>query len=297
MLDFFAAHADERFGLSELARALDISKPTCLGIVTTLADSGYLSCEGRTKTYRLGPALVRVGRSAQDNHSAAAIAERHLAPLSQQYRTSCTASVVVGEHILILASTDTAGRTPFVTVGQRYPFAPPMGLMHVAWRDDPAFARWLALPSTAGAQIDAPHLRHIVTDSRRRGFLIEALTPAGRQLHSLVAGVAAYDLPDELRELVAEMVANLGERVYLDGEITPGHTYPVSVLAAPTFDAEGEQELVLSLYVGQSVTGSEISRRGRALAAVAQAVTDEVGGRPPQLDLAGDCAPQREESR
>jgi DNA-binding IclR family transcriptional regulator len=282
LLDYFAARPDERFGLSELARAVEMSKPTCLGIVTTLVDSAYLTCDVRTKTYSLGPALVRVGRCAQDSFSAADVAEKYLATLSAQYRSSCTASAVVGNHILILASTDIPGRDPFVAVGQRYPFAPPMGLMHVAWRDDLAFAQWLKLPPTVPGPLDVDHLRAIVADSRKRGFLVEGLTTAGRQLHSLVAGVAAYDLPDELRELVGEMVANLGERVYLGSDVGARTKYPVSVLAAPTFASEGEQELVLSLYVGHSISGTEIARRGKALAQAAEAVTNEVGGRPPQ---------------
>ncbi|MDP9092675.1 MAG: helix-turn-helix domain-containing protein, partial [Actinomycetota bacterium] len=281
LLDYFAARPDDRFGLSELARAVEMSKPTCLGIVTTLVESAYLTCDARTKTYSLGPALVRVGRCAQDAFSAADAAQRYLAALSTQYETSCTASAVVGNYISILASTDVAGREPFVAVGQRYPFAPPMGLMHVAWRDDIAFAQWLKLPRSVPGPLDVEHLRAIVADSRERGFLVEGLTPAGRQLHSLVAGVAAYDLPEELRELVGEMVANLGERVYLGSEVGARTKYPVSVLAAPTFDADGEQELVLSLYVGRSITGAEIARRGRVLARAAQAVTNEAGGGGP----------------
>jgi hypothetical protein len=52
----------------------------------------------------------------------------------------------------------------------------------------------------------------------------------------------------------------------------------VNVLAAPTYDADGIQELVLTLYVGEAITGAEIARRGAALVAVADAVTADVGG-------------------
>jgi DNA-binding IclR family transcriptional regulator len=232
--------------------------------------------------------LVRVGQRARGRFTSADVAERHLQALSERYRTSCTASAVMGGQIVILASTDIPEREPFVPVGQRYPFAPPMGLMHVAWRADAAFEDWLRLPSSVPGPLDRDALWAIVEDSRRRGFLVEALTPAGRQLHSLVAGVAAYDLPDELRELVGEMVANLGERVYLGPDLDTDQpargaetTHPVSVLAAPTFDAAGDQDLVLSLYVGHSLTGAEIARRGRALVEAAEAVTNEAGGHPP----------------
>jgi DNA-binding IclR family transcriptional regulator len=281
VLDYFAGRPDGRFGLSDLARALELSKPTCLGIVSTLVDRAYLTCDPDTKTYAVGPALVRVGQTAQTRYAAAEAARPVLARLSDQYRTNCTASAVVGDHIVILASTDAAEREPFVPVGQRYPFAPPMGLMHVAWRDDLAFSRWLELPSTIPGAVDESQLRAIVDDSRRRGFLVEALTPAGRQLHSLVAGVAAYDLPGELRELVGEMVADLGERVYLGSDVPARTKHAVSVLAAPTFDEAGVQDLVLSLYVGHSITGTEISRRGAALVQAADSVTRAVGGRPP----------------
>ena len=128
VLDHFAARPDARFGLSDLARALELSKPTCLGILSTLVDRGYLTCDPATKTYGLGPALVRVGQLARTRFAVAADAARPvLARLSEQYRTNCTASAVIGESIVILASTDVAEREPFVPVGQRYPFAPPMG--------------------------------------------------------------------------------------------------------------------------------------------------------------------------
>ena len=49
VLDFLARHPQERFGLSDLARRLELSKPTCLGIVTTLTDSGYLVRDAGTR--------------------------------------------------------------------------------------------------------------------------------------------------------------------------------------------------------------------------------------------------------
>jgi hypothetical protein len=59
----------------------------------------------------------------------------------------------------------------------------------------------------------------------------------------------------------------------------------VSLLAAPTFDAEGRQELVLTMYVGKAVTGAEIARCGRTLAEAADAMTAEAE-RPETLTAA-----------
>ena len=53
VLDFLAAHPADRFGLSDLARRVGLSKPTCLGIVTSLAEAGYLVRDPADKSYRL----------------------------------------------------------------------------------------------------------------------------------------------------------------------------------------------------------------------------------------------------
>jgi len=67
ILDFLAGRPEERFGLSDLARRLGLSKPTCLGIVTSLTDAGYLVRDPGDKTYRLGPSLITLGHKAQES--------------------------------------------------------------------------------------------------------------------------------------------------------------------------------------------------------------------------------------
>jgi DNA-binding IclR family transcriptional regulator len=281
LMEHFVAHQGGRFGLSELSRELQMSKPTCLGIVSTLVDSGHLVRDPVSKTYALGPAFIPLGRLAQRNFAAADVAAPLLAGLSERYGAACTASAVVGDDIVVLASTAPPGRRPAVPVGQRYPFAPPVGLMYVLWSSDGEFERWLAKPPTLPVTLDTAHLRAVVAECRARGYLVEGMTETGRRLHSLMAGVAAYDLPQEVRELVGEMVSTLGERVYLGADLSARGKHPVSVLAAPTYDADGIQELVLTLYVGHAVSGAEIARRGAALVAVADTVTAGVGGHRP----------------
>jgi DNA-binding IclR family transcriptional regulator len=281
VLDFLVARRGERFGLSELARGVGLAKPTCLGIVTALTRGGYLVHDAVTKAYGLGPALIAAGRAAQNDFTAAALARRELAELSARYDTVCAASAVVGEQIMVLERTGPTRAAATIKVGQTYPFAPPVGLMYVLWGGDRALDDWLARPPTLPSRIDRAHLRRVVDECRERGYLVESLSPAGLRLHSLMAGVAAYDLPAQVRELVGEMVSSLGERVYLGADLATRRRHPVSLIAAPTFDADGAQELVLTLYVGGALTGAEIARRGNALAAAADAVTAQVSGRRP----------------
>ncbi|WP_248960180.1 IclR family transcriptional regulator [Sphaerisporangium perillae] len=280
VLDHFVAARGRPLGLSVLARELGISKPTCLGILTELVAAGYLVRDARTTAYRLGPALVAAGRAAQRSFAAGEVARRHLAPLAERHHATCTASAVVGEEIMILDAVAPPD-APAVKVGERYPFAPPVGLMYVLWGPDRELDRWLAKEPTLPVRMDREHLRAVVEHCRAAGYLVESLTPAGMRLHSLMAGVAAYELPQEVRALVGEMVSSLGERVYLGAGLDPRKRHPVNLIAAPTYDADGGQELVLTLHVGASVTGAEIARRGAELVAAAAAVTAELGGAPP----------------
>jgi DNA-binding IclR family transcriptional regulator len=276
VLDFLVGRPDERFGLSELARNLGISKPTCLGIVNALTARGYLVRDPDGLAYGLGPALMAAGRAAQASFAVSRVARPHLEALSERYESACTASAVVGDQIMVLERAGPAQGA--ARVGQLYPFAPPVGLMYVLWDRDEALDRWLSKRPTLPLELDRARLRRIVQQCRRRGYLVESLTTTGLRLHTLMAGVAAYDLPPRVQELIGEMASDLGERVLLDADLSARRKQPVNLIAAPTYDADGRQELVLTLHVGSSITGAETARRASALVAAADAVTAEVGG-------------------
>ncbi|WP_344450409.1 helix-turn-helix domain-containing protein, partial [Actinocorallia aurantiaca] len=276
VLDRFATAGGRRFGLSELARDLGISKPTCLGILTELTTAGYLVRDPRTLTYGLGPALIAAGRAAQRSFAAAQAARRRLEPLVARHRTAATVSAVVDEEIMVLDALAAPGLTP-ARVGERYPFAPPSGLMYVLWGPDEDFERWLSKEPTLPVTLDRDRLRTITARCRAAGYLVESLTPAGMRLYSFLNEASAGDLPPEARTLMGELLSGLGERVYLDAELSPGTRHPVHLIAAPVHDADGRQDLVLALQVGALLTGAEIARRGDALAEAAAAVTAELG--------------------
>lgn len=284
VLDHLVARPDSRFGLSELARDLGISKPTCLGILAALVGGGYLTRDAEAR-YGLGPALIAAGRAAQQGLAVGPAVRGHLVELAAEFGAVCTASAVVGDRVTILevagAPGVPLGRTA-AQVGQVYPFAPPVGLMYVLWSRDDEFARWLRRDPALPVVLDHDLLRRVVDDCRARGYLVERLTPTGRRLFSLLAGVAGRDLPAELREFVGEMVSSLGERVYVSGDIAADAEYPVSLVAAPVYGPDGRQSMVLTLDVGRVIGGAQIERRGRALMATADAVTAELGGRHPR---------------
>lgn len=271
VLDFLVRRRTERFGVSELSRLVGLSKPTCLGIVNELTAAGYLTRDASAH-YGLGPALITAGQAAQQGLALGALARRHLDELAAEFGAVCTASAVVGNKIVVLESTGSP------TVGRVYPFAPPVGLMYVLWEPDEVFERWLELEPALPVRLDREHLRKVVGQCRADGYLVESLTPVGQRLYRLMEGVAVDELPAEVRELVGAMVSSLGERVYLSDALTRDDSHSVSVIAAPTFDSAGRQSMVLTLYVGAEISGSQIRRRADALVASAAAVTAAVGG-------------------
>ncbi|MET0474440.1 MAG: helix-turn-helix domain-containing protein [Mycobacterium sp.] len=289
VLDFLAEHPHDRFGLSELARRLGLSKPTCLGIVTALTESRYLVRDAGDKTYRLGPKLISLGHTAQESMRVNPAARDELLRLSTTYDTTAALSAVIDDRITLLelvgpAGTDVgdpAGRSGATRglprVGQSYPFAPPVGLMFVLW-DDEALRSWLAREPTIPLRTDTERLDRVIAECRTQGYLVERLTPAGRRLYAMMAGMSST-LPQELRALLGEMISDVGERVYLSSEGTARRRHDISVISAPVFDHHRRQAMVVSLQIGRGLTDTEIGRLARGLVVSSRALTAQLGGR------------------
>lgn len=283
ILDFLARHPHDRFGLSELARRLELSKPTCLGIVTTLTEAGYLVRDSHDKTYRLGPALITLGHTAQEAMRVNPAAREELRRISSAYNTIAALSAVVDDRITLLELVAPAGVNTGVRVGESYPFAPPVGLMFVLW-DDEALAGWLARPPTVPLRTDSERLRRVVGECRAAGYLVERQTAGGRRLYALFAGMSS-DVPDELRALLGELISDIGERVYLRSEAEPGRgRREISVISAPVFDHHRRQVMTVSLRIGAPLTDGEIARRAKDLVACADNLTSQLGGQKPIYD-------------
>jgi DNA-binding IclR family transcriptional regulator len=282
VLEFMSRHPQDRFGVSDLARRVDLSKPTCLGIVTTLTESGYLIRDGRDKTYRLGPALITLGHKAQESMRVNPAAREELRRLSTRFATTAALSAVVDDRITLLELVAPQGARVGVEVGQSYPFAPPVGLMFVLW-DDEAVRSWLAKEPTIPLRTDTERLHRVITECRADGYLVERLTPGGQRLYALMAGMS-NSLPDELRALLGEIVSDIGERVYLRSEASgPRQRHDISVISAPVYDHHQRQAMVASLQIGRALTDAEIADRAHGLIAAADVLTAQLGGvKPPR---------------
>ncbi|MDT5340066.1 MAG: hypothetical protein QOD90_5571 [Mycobacterium sp.] len=279
ILDFLAQHPNDSFGLSELARRLGLSKPTCLGILTTLMESDYLIRDAGDKTYRLGPRLISLGHTAQESMRVNPTAREELRSLATTFDTTAALSAVIDDRITLLELVGPPRTDVGVRVGQSYPFTPPVGLMFVLW-DDEALRNWLAKEPTIPLRTDSERLDRVVTECRTEGYLVERLTPGGRRLYAMMAGMSST-LPQELRALLGELISDVGERVYLRGEGSARQRHDISVISAPVFDHHRRQAMVVSLQIGHAMTDTEIAKHARGLMTAADSLTATLGGIKP----------------
>jgi DNA-binding IclR family transcriptional regulator len=278
MIDFLASRPGESFGLSELARALGMSKATAHGVCTTLTETGWLLRHPVDKRYTLGPALIAAGHAAGARQLDLV---DHARPVMEELAAHLAAQVVasstVGDEMVLLA---TAGRPGPMwlafTVGQRVPLAPPLGTVFLAWAGPDAVEEWLDRLGPGATQADKDRLRSALAVIRRRGYALNLEAVANLKLSRALSG------RDSRRRALAVAVEDLAHEEYLLQELEEGTTYRLSQVSAPVFGSDGAVALALTVVgLPEKLTGEEIPRYGDALLGAAQRVTRSIHGSPP----------------
>ncbi|MGH9031401.1 MAG: IclR family transcriptional regulator, partial [Acidimicrobiia bacterium] len=283
LLDLLAAHPRQGLALSELARRLDMSKATCLGIAGALTRAGYLLRDESTKTYTLGPALLALGRAASDAYTSLAYARPEIRRLNEELGLATTVSAMAGDDIVVLDRTGPYGDLDrMVQVGQRYPYAPPSGCVMAAWLSDEEIESWLADYPLVPMDASMDALRGLVDSCREVGYFVEQMSDISLGALTVLAGFDGHDLPDPAARALRNMVSDLADRHHLASDLSRGGRYAVTFVAAPSFDADSRPDLLLGLLVfREDVSFREVQRYGAAVREAAGRVTEAAGGRNP----------------
>jgi DNA-binding IclR family transcriptional regulator len=263
VLSFLAKHPRESFTLSRLSRELEMNPATAHAMLTELVNHRFLIRHPEDKTFSLGPALVEIGAAAvAEPTSVLPYASREMANVAHIVGRQCLATAIVGDELVIMAA---AGKPdPFgltVSVGHRFPFTPPLGLVFLAGASDAGFAEWL---TRSGADTGREHeYRRTVASILRVGYAIGLRDPEAR-------------LPSAAREPRAS-----GQRRG-SGDLNGSHLYAINYIAAPIYRADGFVVLSLHLaYFGDSVTGADAHQHASVLRAASMRVTESIHGSPP----------------
>jgi DNA-binding IclR family transcriptional regulator len=264
VLDFMADHPGQAFALTDLVRALKLSRATCHALLTGLVEVGYLY-RATDKTYVLGPALAAIGRVAQEHFSPLQIAKPEMRRLADDFDVVCSAMFQEGDFIVSRERAASVSHVGYsLPLGTRVKMRPRSIGIFFAW-----------LPAEAQAFLDKadPPL----TVSQRAA--IEANIAFVRE-HGFNVHVQNPSAPAE--EWAIEIMQGDGSepRVVLLNRLVADVSYSLSSIVAPVFDARGRVEFVLGLMgFNRAMTGAEIAVAGDRLKAACARIGDFMSGR------------------
>lgn len=270
VLEYLAAHPSEAFGLSELARELEINKATLLSIVTTLLDGGWLLQHPTRKTYALGPTLIGTGAAALTRFPDLRALTPFMDEVVRRFEVACVAAAVADGQLVVLH------RVGFVDplhglarMGVRMQFAPPFGLALAAWYPPEQFDRWVASATPPLDEGELARLHRAVRAAQQLGYVIGVDVPEQHELGETLRQqrfTAAGVDPSVLDRFAGALRGN-GYHL-IDPE--PQERYRANHVSAPVRTPSSVPEVALFVPMfGATETGERLCALGAALAEVA----------------------------
>ncbi|MBW2360741.1 MAG: helix-turn-helix domain-containing protein [Deltaproteobacteria bacterium] len=291
VLDFLTANPGDAFGLTELSRRLGLNKPTCHGILSTLARAGYLSQDAATRAYRLGPSILAAGSAASVQLPLLDRVREEMRSLGENLAVASAVMLRARDHYVIVdrfALPDPL--VEIIHVGLRLPLMAPLGAFFIAWSSPAVFEAWFASAaeeiSHGPAAVRARFARSIAV-VRSRGFDVTIKTAAEADLLDGLRRLHSGGEAPDLQALGRRFATALEDQTYQLDEIDPRAHYAVSAIAAPVFGTAPHPELALTLGTPhRDLSGREILDFGASLVESARRVSEAGGGRFPPLPSA-----------
>lgn len=276
VLELLAAHPDERFTLSEVARFCDLNKATAHALLSALTERGVLLRHPEEKRYSLGPVLVAIGDAAGRGYTAADFVQPTLDHLAATTGLWARAWAIGRDHLGVVAD---AGRPGGRAGGgpARLPLVPPVGALPMAYADPATVEAWLArAPASAGAA-DAAEALPVI---RRQGYSVTGASPEWRELTG--TGPPADD-PAGTEAAVRALLVAVARQRPLAGMLDRGDAARPADVAAPVFDGAGRVALVLSVTMADDrpLDAAHVRSLAAAVVAAADRLSAEVAGHHP----------------
>ncbi len=259
ILDFMADHPAQSFALTDLVRALRLSRATCHALLTGLVEVGYLY-RTSDKTYVLGPALSKVGRAAAQNMSPLQVAQPEMRALADVYDVVCSAFFLEGDTIVSRERAASISHVGFsIPLGTRVTLLPRSLPVFFSWSPDEA-AAWLDRAQPPATEAQRESVAAGMAFAREHGFAALVRTDANEN--------AA--IPQDLEAFGSEADRPIGVLTEVD---TTRH-YAVSSITAPVFNADGKVEFVIGLmgFASRAMSGAEVFAAATSLRAACKRI-------------------------
>jgi len=277
VIELFALNPGRRFTLSQIVDELNLSISTVHSILTTLTGRRWLVRRSVDKTYALGPRLASVGRASRAAMIGLRDVEATVDRISVELGVVCSASIVDGDEIVILAQASPPGAAdPAVRVGQRVPFGAPFGVSFVAWSGASEIDAWLNHSPLGVSAAERALYRCVFEGIRERGYGVERLDSARTRLHDALIEYQHETMSRALLEHIRDFLPLFTLREYLPEELIEHDPLDVAVVHAPARDEEGVCVFNLSAQILRTVTRAELEVIGRVIADAAMASSEAI---------------------
>lgn len=265
ILNFMAEHPGEAFALTDLVRALKLSRATCHALLTGLVEVGYLFRTG-DKTYVLGSALAAIGRTAAEHFSPLQVAKPEMRALADEFDVVCGAYFLEGDTMHLRDRAASASHVAYpVPLGTRMKLRSAQVAAYHSWTPGAA-ETWLehATPRPAPERIAL--MFEAMTFARKHSFTVLVRNPGVVTGNQLDESRLTTTQSDELPVMAAV-------------EFAAGEVYPVGALMAPVFDSRGKVGFSLVLAGFSSpMTSAQVLAAGERLSEACKRISAFVSG-------------------
>jgi DNA-binding IclR family transcriptional regulator len=263
---------------AQIGRQVGIAPATCIAILNSLTDAGYVVRDARTRVYRLGPSLVPLGAAAARDFPLATVSP-DIEALHRKVGFPCSVAFATDDAIVLV---DQVGGESGPRVGQQIPLAPPFGAIQLAWDDAGRQEAWMQRASPKLTKQERDELSQVLGEIRECGFAISPLDESAARLRFALSEIADQSLSDTVRAQTQQLLAALHGRDYLQRELAGETRIAVNTISAPVFGAKGQPNFVVSLQIGQSdLASNRVRQLCTALLRATQAMTKRIGGIQP----------------
>ncbi len=232
VLNFFADHPNESFTLSELVRALKLSRATCHGLLAGLVEAGYLY-RTHDRSYLLGPVLISIGEVAKAHYSPLKAVQPEMRILADDFDVMCSAAFREGRDVVIRERATAVSHLGFsVPRGARLPLVPQFAGAFFVWSSPADVSAWLddLDPKPSDSQRGA--LNESIVLIRRYGFFSHQRGPTFAEHSTKWLFDSAFENAPLLPILDINEVAK----------------YELASVLAPVFDAARSVAFVISVH-------------------------------------------------
>ena len=263
ILNFIADHPGQSFALTDIVRAVKLSRATCHALLTGLVEVGFLY-RSTDKTYVMGPALARIGRSVAEHVTPLQVAQPEMRSLADEFDVICSAYTLEGDAAVVRDRAAAASHAGYaVPLGTRMNLRPESAAAFLAWSPAEEAERWLASLPAPASEAQRDTLQQRMAAARALGFVMILRDAA----HS--ADGVAY-LGDE----------STGTQVSSATEIDPAREYHVASMLMPVFDTADRVAFALGLGgFRTALTGAQVLDIAQRLREACGRVSAFIGGR------------------